>query len=210
MRGGVVVLQCQNPAETLKAKQIVNGKLGTNYDVILPKVNHPRVRVSNIASDIPNESIVAELKEHNEHIKDIEMKLITVIPRKVRSTESNDAIFEVSSKSFNELMEISVLNLPWRECQVSEHLDVKRCYKCCGFFHKSTECKLNQKCSNCSGPHKHSECKSKKKCCPNCKHINEKFKLKQDTNHHAWDKNCPVFLRKLSSVKNKIECNESK
>lgn len=208
-RDGVVILRCHNKSETLKAKQVVNEKLGSNYDVILPKVKKPRVRISNIATDIPNESIVDELKRNNEQIKDIELKLVTVIPRKIRSVESNDAVFEVCSESFNKLIEISILNMPWRECRVYEHLHVKRCYKCCGYFHKSTECTETQKCSRCAGAHKHSECKSKLSCCVNCKLANEKFNLNLKTNHHAWDKNCPVFQRKLASVRNKIEYNET-
>lgn len=207
-RDGVVILRCQNKSETLKAKQVVNEKLGSNYDVILPKVKQPRVRISNIATDIPNDSIVDELKRNNEQIKDIDLKLVTVIPRKLRSVESNDAVFEVCCESYNKLIEISVLNLPWRECRVYEHLHVIRCYKCCGYFHKSTECTQTQKCSRCAGAHKHSECKSKLSCCVNCKLVNEKFKLNLKTNHHAWDKNCPVYQRKLASVRNKIEYNE--
>lgn len=208
-RDGAIVLRCQNSAETLKAKQIVGEKLGNDYEITLPKLKSPRVRINNIAPEIPKEQIVDELKKHNEQIANFELKLITVIPRKVRSTETNEAVLEVNSDTFNRLIEISILNLPWRECRVTEHLHVKRCYKCCGFFHKSTECKENQKCSRCAGPHKFSDCKSKSICCVNCKISNEKFKLNLDTKHHAWSKHCPVFLRRLTSVKNKIEYNES-
>lgn len=208
-RDGGVILRCANSTETLKAKQIVNEKLGPDYEVILPKIKQPRVRVTNILPDIPNDSIIDELKKHNDQIKEFDMRLITVIPRKSRSTTTNEAVVEVSSESFNKLMEISVLNLPWRECKLFEHLHVNRCYKCCGFFHKSTECKLSQKCSRCAGPHKHSECRSKRNCCVNCKNANDKFKLNLDTNHHAWNNQCPIYKRRLTSVRNKIEYNES-
>lgn len=209
VRDGGVVLCCENSSETLKAKKIVNEKLGTNYEVILPKIKAPRVRISNIASDIPNDSIINELKKHNDEIKDFEMRLITVISRKNRSSLSNDAIIEMNSESFNKILDIAVLKLPWRECLVFEHLHVKRCYKCCGFFHKSTECKQSQKCSRCAGSHKYSECKNKKNCCVNCKQANEKFKTNLDTNHHSWDKQCSIYKRRLASVKNKIEYNDA-
>lgn len=137
------------------------------------------------------------------------MCLVTVIPRKLRSSQSNDAVVEVNTVSYNKLMEISVLKLPWRECRLFEHLHVKRCYKCCGFFHKSTECKQGQKCSNCAGSHKHSECKSKKYCCTNCKQANDKFNLILETNHHAWDRQCSIYKRLLASARSKIEYNES-
>lgn len=208
-RDGGVVLRCENSAETLKAKQIVNEKLGSNYEVIVPKIKSPRIRITNIASDIPKESIINELKKHNEQIKNINMSLITVIQRKIRSTQTNDAVVEINSESYNKLMEIGVLKLPWRECRLFEHLHVKRCYKCCGFFHNSTECKQTQKCSQCAGSHKHSECKSKNHCCINCKHANDKYNLNLETDHHAYDKQCPVYKRRLGSVKNKIEYNDT-
>lgn len=208
-RDGGVVLRCENAAETLKAKQIVDEKLGSSYDVILPKVKSPRVRISNIAPDIPLDSIVDELKKNNDEIKDMNMRLITVISRKFRSVDSNEAVVELSSESFNKLMANPVLKLPWRECRVFEHLHVERCFKCCGFFNKSTNCKQTQKCSRCDGQHKFSECKAKKMCCTNCKQANAKFKMNLDTNHHAFNNQCPIFQRRLVSVKNKIEYNEA-
>lgn len=90
IRNGGVVLCCDDPSETLKVKQMVNEKLGSNYEVTLPKVKLPRVRITNIAPDISNDIIIAELKKHNEPINNMNMRLITVIPRKIRSTQSNE------------------------------------------------------------------------------------------------------------------------
>lgn len=206
-REGGIVLQCANANETMKVKQIIGEKLGDNYEVILPKVKCPRVRISNIDDKIPKDKIIDELKKANESIQNMQMRLITVIPRKRKANSTNDIVIEVNSASFKQLIEIGSLDLPWRECKVSEHIHVNRCYKCCGFFHKSTECKHAQKCSRCGGDHKHSDCKSNKLCCVNCKNANEKFKLKNDYKHHAWSGECPVLKRHLASVVRKIEYN---
>lgn len=208
-RNGSVVLRCDNANETIKVQQIVNDKLGDNYDVILPKIRNPRIRISNIDPELKKEDIISELKKHNTNINDFELDLITVIPRKYRSNESNDVIFETKGETFNKLMKLKVLNLPWRECQIQEHIYVKRCYKCCGFFHKSSECKHEQKCSRCAGPHKFDECKKTKLCCSNCHKANEKLNTKLDTNHHAWNKECTIFKRHVASLVNKIEYNET-
>lgn len=72
-RGGGVVLRCENATETLRAKQNVDEELGSNYDVILPKVKSPRVRITNIAPDIPSDSIIDELKRNNDHIASMDM-----------------------------------------------------------------------------------------------------------------------------------------
>lgn len=140
-REGGIILSCENTNETMKVKQIVNEKFGDNYEVVLPKVKYPRIRVSNIDEWIPKESIIEELKKHNEQIKDIDMRLVTVIPKKRRSYSSNDLVIEVKNNSFQKLLDIDVLDLPWRECKISEHIHVNRCFKFFGFFHKSNECK---------------------------------------------------------------------
>lgn len=109
------------------------------------------------------------------------------------------------------MLGLGKLNLPWCECKVVEHMHVSRCFKCCGFFHKSTECKQSQKCSRCGGSHKHSECKKKQNvCCINCMNANDRFNANYNTNHSAWSKEYPIYKRRLSSLISKIEYNESK
>lgn len=208
-RNGGVVLRCENSTETMKVKQLVDSKLGDDYEVILPKIKLPRLKVCNIDNDLPNDAIINELKKHNPQLNDIDIRLITVVPRKLRSMVFKDIVIEVNSESFKKLLSLKSLNLPWRECKIFEHLHVSRCYKCCGFSHKSNVCKNVQICSRCSGTHKHSDCKNKYLRCVNCKHSNDKFKTNLDTKHHAWDKDCPIYKRRLSNLVNKIEYNQS-
>lgn len=207
VREGGIVLRCENVNETMKVKQIINEKLGENYEVVLPKVKCPRLRISNIDDSTPNESIIAELKTHNESIQNIDMRLVTVIPRKKKANSTKEVVVEVQSDSYQRILDLGVLTLPWRECKITEHLHVNRCYKCCGFFHKSTNCKHDQKCSQCGGNHKHTECKAKKLTCVNCKNANEKYGSKMDCRHHAWSKDCTVLLRHVATLKSKIEYN---
>lgn len=191
-------------------KQIVREKLGDGYDVTLPLVKNPRLRITNINTDIPDESIIDELKKNNELIKDAEIKLVTIIPRKFRSTVTNDVIVEVKSDTYKLMLNTGVLRLPWRECRVLQHLHIKRCFKCCGFSHTAQQCKQNvQFCSKCAGTHKFDSCKSRKMCCINCKVTNEKFGSNLNTEHHAWSKDCPVLSRRMQQIREKIEYNAS-
>lgn len=209
-RDGGVVLQCSNANETMKVKQIVSDKLGDDYEVILPAIKDPRIRITNINTDIPDESIINELKQNNECIEDFEMKMVTVIPRKFRDTITKDAIIEVKSNVYRKLLDIGVLNLPWRECKIYEHLYLKRCFKCIGFSHIASQCKQStQCCSKCAENHKINECKSNRVCCINCKTANEKNNLNLDTRHHAYSKECSILQRRFAVLRNKIEYNPS-
>ncbi|RYX86063.1 hypothetical protein EON73_02690 [bacterium] len=209
VKDGGIVLRCVNATDTMKVQQIVTEKMGEDYEVILPKIKKPRLRITNIPSELQKESIINELKKSNDTIKDMEMNLITVINRKAtsRQTASNDIVVEINGAAYTKLMNLKVLKLPWRECRIFEHVYMKRCYKCLGFSHIAKDCKNEQKCSKCAGPHKFSECKSKKLSCANCRHANESLKNKMSTNHHAWSKDCTVYKRRIESLVNKIEYN---
>lgn len=209
-RNGGIVLCCDNDNESMKVKQIVKDKLGDNYEVNLPTIKKPRLRITNIDIEIPNERIIAELKKHNEILKGIDLKMITVIQRKMRNKSSNDIIVELNSDAYKTLKSVGMLRLPWRECNVYDHLYIKRCFKCCGFSHNSTECNKEQKCSKCSGNHKYAECKTNKLNCINCKFENEKYKLTLDTKHHAWSKTCSILQRRMLKLQNTIQYNEMK
>lgn len=207
-RDGGIVLCCDNAAETIKVKQIVSEKLGANYEVNLPSIKRPRLRISNIDINIPNDEIINQLKEHNEIIRAFDLKMITVFNKKLRNSSFNEIIIELKGEEYKILIDIGVLKLPWRECKVYAHLHLKRCFKCCGFSHISSSCTSEQKCSKCSGSHKFSECKSKNMCCINCKILNDKYGLKMDTKHHAWGRECGVLQRRMNSLRNKIEYND--
>lgn len=169
IKDGGVVLRCKTSHETMKVKQLVHEKLGDAYEVILPKIKMPRVRITNIDKDIQNDEIVTELKKHNASINNMDIRLITFISRTYRSHSYNDIVIEVDGDAYKKLMEMQKLELPWRECRVVDHIHVIRCYKCCGFSHKLSECTKSQVCSQCSGAHKFADCKVKQKCCTNCK-----------------------------------------
>lgn len=209
IRNGGVVLRCENASETMKVKQIVDEKLGQEYDVVLPKIKSPRLRVTNIDTEIPKDEILNELIKHNVELTYADMRLITVIHRNYKNHSYNDVVIELKSDTYKSVLDHGNLRLPWRECRVFEHLHLNRCYKCCGFSHKSDKCKQEQKCSRCAGPHKYSECKNTNVCCVNCKFANDKYKMNIDTNHHTFSKECPTFKRRITALVNKIEYNIS-
>lgn len=169
---------------------------------------NPRLRVTNIPSNIAKDSIIDELKKNNEELNDCDVSLIPVLNRKATSKQQSscDIVVEVNSATYKMLMEKQLLRLPWRECRVYEHIYVKSCYKCLGFSHIAKDCKQDQKCSKC-GSHKFSECKNRNICCANCRSVNEKLKVKMNTKHHAWSTDCPVYKRRIESLVNRIEYN---
>lgn len=50
-RDGGIVLCFNNTTDTMKVKEIVREKLGDGYDVTLPTIKNPRLRITNIATE---------------------------------------------------------------------------------------------------------------------------------------------------------------
>lgn len=210
IHNGGLLLHCDNPRETVKVQQIIKEKCGDEYEIILPKMKKPRLRITNIDDELPTDSIVNELKRHNQIMRDMNIDVITTIKKSKRGFTSIEIVIETDMQNHKKLLEIGAVHLPWRECKVFEHLHLKRCYKCCGFSHISSECKHDQKCSRCAGAHKYTDCNNNRFECVNCKSANEKYNLKLNIKHHAWSKECSVLQKRFDSMRNYVEYSESK
>lgn len=211
IKDGGIVLSCENSNDTMKVKQIVEESYGANYDVRLPEAKKPRVRITNVTDRLDEDKLIDEIKKMNVELKDVEMKLVTVIKRKKHSYTYRDIVVEVNGATYKKLLKMGEIFLDWRRCEVTEHLHIQRCFKCCGFSHISTECKQQeQRCSKCAGTHRFENCQRKKLKCINCTQIIDKFGAEIDANHHAWSKDCKVLQRKLEALRGKIEYNVNK
>lgn len=86
-------------------------------------------------------------------------------------------------------------------------MNVKRCFKCLGFNHNSEKCAEKEKiCCGCAKVHEDNglQCQEIQLKCINCIRANEKFDLKLDIEHSAFDFKCEVYQRKLEVIKKKI------
>lgn len=208
IRDGGIVLCYNNTTDTMRVKEIVREKLGENYEVVLPPIKNPRIQITNIDPEIPSDEIINELKKNNDCLDGCEMKLVTVIPRKHRGTVSHSIIVEVNCDMHKKLLEIGALQLPFKVCKIVEHLYLKRCFKCCGFSHISSQCKRNENfCGRCAGSHGSADCRSRRMMCINCKTANEKFGQSLNVYHHAWSRECKVLERRMAKLRSTIQYN---
>lgn len=209
IRNGAVVLSCDDVNETVKVKQAIEQKLGANYDINLPVIKKPRLRITNIDENISNDQIIDELKKRNKEIESFDIKLIAVLNKSHRGNTFNDIVVEIDGTTHCKLLSIKKLYLPWRECIVFDHLYLKRCFKCCGYSHTSIDCKKQQICSRCgSNTHNYNNCTARTNTCINCKSSNDKYKTKLNVNHHAFSEHCAITQRRKTNIKNRIEYNE--
>lgn len=114
------------------------------------------------------------------------------------------AVVEVTPKCFRQIMDGGRLFIKWESCRVVEDINVMRCFKCCGYNHKATDCKNNIKCVRCAGDHDVKSCKANEMKCVNCASAVEKFNANLTVNHTASDKNCTIYRNKLEVMRRKV------
>lgn len=83
VRGGGIAVTCESGASTLNMKNVISNKFGDKYDVKLPKILKPRVKIVNALNDVPDDQIVNELKRQNEWFADTdEIEVKKIVDRK--------------------------------------------------------------------------------------------------------------------------------
>jgi hypothetical protein len=196
LHGGAIVVTCDSNASTVKMKTMIQDKFGDKYEVNLPNVLKPRVKIFRI-DGVDEHDIVNELKERNEWLVEGQIEVKKIIKRKDAKYDDFDAVIEVDNDCFDKLMESGRVNLGWRSCRVVHHVHITRCFKCCGFGHIAANCSNKLACSKCGDEHKVENCKSEAMKCVNCHMLNEKFKMKLDTNHRPWNNVCETLKRRV-------------
>lgn len=198
MPKGVVAIKCINDDELNKFKVEAKKALSDKYDVHIPEIRGQRVRISNIDQDYSDEKLIDSIMTQNDFIKNGSLKVISKFENKIRKG-SYEAIVECDSENFVAIINNEKLSIGWNSCRVKEYVNVKRCFRCCGYNHVASKCKNKKACLNCGEDHVAKECTANKSVCVNCKIAVEKFKLNLDINHPAWSKECSVYKRKLES-----------
>lgn len=203
--GGGIAVTCESSATTMTMKEIISSKFGEKYDVNLPKILKPRIKIINAMNDMDESDIVCELKRQNAFInEDDSIELKKVIKKKNNKFGDIDIVLEVNIEAFDRILEAGKVKFGWKICAVVHHVHITRCFNCCGFSHISTQCKNKQACGRCGKGHKTSDCKQKKEECINCKSVSIKYKLKLDTNHNAYSHKCPTLMKKVDSFAKKF------
>lgn len=208
IRGGGVILSCDTDAASMKMKTMIEQNFGEKYEVVLPKVLKPRVKIFRVDTDEDN--IVNELMERNEWLAGSEIVVKKVIKRKNANDEEYDVVLEVDQDSFEKLMSAGRVHLGWRTCRVVHHVHLTRCFKCCGYGHVAEKCTNKLACSKCGDEHKIENCKAKQMKCINCSVMNDKFKMKLKTDHRPWSNSCEVFKKRMEKFTKNFVHNEKK
>lgn len=197
-KGGIAI-KCKNNEDLTKVHEKAMEEMAEGYTVVMQKIRNPKVRITNMSRKLSGDEIIECMKRDNEFLKEADMKVLYVYD--IKNTESYGTIMEVDPKTFKQLMKEGNVAIGMNKCNVTECLNVLRCYKCCSYNHKANVCLHKIACLRCGGEHLMKDCRSKSSKCINCKVISEKLKLNLNINHPAWSRECSVLIRKRERAK---------
>lgn len=199
-RNGMVVVKCSSKHDSELLMGAMRDNLGESYSVEMSKMRKPRVKIVGFNQQMSGDEITSCLKDQNQIFGDIEVVHI----RKNRSGFST-VFCECSAEAFGRLVNLKKAYIGWERYPVYEDLNVTRCFRCQGYFHRKDVCRNDVNCGRCGGEHDTRQCSGETKCCRNCVNANLKYKKSYDTGHEATDLDCPVYKYHLQNLRNKTD-----
>jgi len=200
---GTVVVKFKNVNDKDKLQKNVVDKIGNQFKVQAPKAQKKFVKIIYIDNDeatLTDEQLVNDIIQQNDLTDCCEKIEMKIVKRIVNDKKKDfNVIVEVNSELQKILLHMEKVSLGWKQCKVIEHVNLIRCFKCCGFNHYANNCKREITCGTINLK------------CTNCAHNNNKQKknkdLISDDKHNAYDKKCPIYIKLAESYKKRSDEN---
>jgi len=203
---GAVVVGCENSDQAEKLKEKVTSEMGEKYVIQAPKKKKRRIKIFDVDRDDCGDE-----KEFWEKIEDQNGLVKNSVRGRIVHRSHNGKsqrmtiIAEVDDRTHETMLEEERVKIGWNICKVQDYIGILRCFKCCGYYHFAKDCKKEVACGKCAGKHATNECRSDTRKCVNCEEKIKNFKLKNvNSEHVAFDTNCPYYKKELEKQKNKI------
>lgn len=204
VRNGGIAVQCENGDSFT---DLINSKLSNNYDVKVINALNPRIRISGISEKLDKEIIVDMLKSQNKCLfhSGSHLKLVSISPLR-KNQNMYQATVDVDSETYHKFIKHEHVVLGYDYCKVYDAIDVRRCFKCCGFHHLASKCTSEMSvCPRCSENHPLAECNSSNLKCIHCHNYNARNSdNKLRTDHAVWDRSCKIYELVLNNLKSRI------
>lgn len=201
--GGIAV-RCENDTKLL---DLVNSKLSNTYDVKVVSPIHPRVRISGLSEKLEENTLLEMLKSQNSSIFNSSSHIKFLSLDAVRNNKDVfHATFEVDVETYQRFLSSGFVVIGFDYCKAYDAIDVRRCYKCCGFHHLASKCSSELPiCPRCAENHTLADCKNDQLKCVHCTNHNTLNNVKKvRVDHAVWDKSCEIYKTTLNSFKNRI------
>jgi len=213
---GTVIMGCETGEEVQKLKEAVQAKLEKNYSMMESPQSKPKIKIINIGLEemnLDDNELINTIKKQNK-IDVTNMRIVKKIVKEKRNNQSErrrneegSIIMEVDEETHELILKKAKLNVGWKKCPIFNHINVKRCFKCWGYYHIAKNCTREETCHKCAGTHNSRDCTATKKKCVNYMFKIRTYNLKINDEHDAL---CPTFKRALQEEKRRAGWEDAK
>lgn len=180
----------------------IQSRLGKSCEVKPMKKRKPRVKIiGKFTNECEYQNVASDLVKQNSFIQD--GKEINVVKRsEVNIGTPLQIIIETSPRDYHAFLKVGYATIGYTRCKVYDANVVPRCFKCSKLGHFEKNCLSSTICCpKCAGNHRLKECKTTELKCTNCLIASEKSNRKIDTNHAAYDRNCPTSNHRTNALR---------
>lgn len=151
-----IILGCESEKEIKMLKDTVREKLGDDFKIEEPEKRKPKIKIINVNEEeinLKDENLIDTIVKQNEINGKEEDFYITVVKKIVKEKkddiartreggrrEEGSLILEVDETTHERMIRKEKLNIGWRKCLVFDYFNVKRCFKCWGYYHIAKNC----------------------------------------------------------------------
>lgn len=199
---GGILIGCKSSESANKFNKLAKEKLSGNYEVQELKNLKPKLKIVGMSCPYSE----AEFEDFLRHQNPMFSDQSTIKILKFWPTRNNEQVYQavigIDAQTYLDVLKVGSLYINYDVCSVYDAIDLKICFKCCGFRHFSRSCTSTTViCPKCSLNHDIKSCPSNSKPkCINC----VKAKIQQD-DHFVWDSDkCSVYKLKLNQYKSSI------
>lgn len=197
------IIKCANSDDVNKTSEMLQRKLGQDFEVTIQQPNNPKLKVIGISSVFDNSQLESDINNRNFYHLDNKCKVLHSFKS---ANNTKGAIIEVTKDLYEHIVNNKYrIYAGYHSCKAYDDFNVSLCNKCAGHNHKSSKCRNKKaKCIYCAGEHYSNECMvedTKLYQCANCIYANEMYGHKYDTAHAASDVQCcEILKRKLNKM----------
>ena len=201
---GIAIIKsdCPENAENLGKHAIE--VLEERYNIQIQNQVNPGLKIVGLNKEYTdNCELINDLRMLNSKLITEKDKMNIRFVSQSKKTKKWTIFVKTSGHTYYKLVN-QTLDVGWGHCHVYEDLNLKRCYKCCKFGHKTTECRLEQVCSYCGGKHERKLCKKENMQCINCLYVKTKYDATRDAVHDSESDECPILNNKIKLARERI------
>lgn len=220
---GTVIMEYETEEEMKILKDTVQDKLGEDFRVIESRQKKLKLKIVSISKEdmkMYDNNLIATIKKQNKvNTEKDQIRIMKRINRGERGgKEQHDKrekdvgsiIIEVDERMHEILLKKEKLNIGWNKCPVYNHVSIKRCFRCWGFYHMTKNRKRDEVCHKCAENHNSIDCTATKNRCVNCMFKIKAYNLKINDEHDALSMYCPILKKAIQKEKMRTGWEDAK